>query len=147
MLTDWVPTIWLMGVTSGGYPSSLRVLGISSSTSSRRSNAPVSRSWESRLLAIPPGIWWLNTLTSITAALGLSMSALYLGRTSSSLSPSRSSFCRSRPLSRSVLHRVTTMGSTAGWEVRSARGARHASTTSTPASMAFSAVIDAMPLV
>ena len=55
--TAWVPTIWLMGVTSGGKPTSARTIGISSSTSGSRSSALCSLSWLSRLLIMPPGTW------------------------------------------------------------------------------------------
>ena len=55
--TAWVPTICDIGVTSGGNPTSARTIGISSSTSGRRSSAFCSLSWLSRLLIMPPGTW------------------------------------------------------------------------------------------
>jgi len=51
------------------------------------------------------------------------------------------------PVSRDVPLRAATIGSMAGIDVLSANGARHVSTTSTPASIAFKYVMDAMPLV
>ena len=96
---------------------------------------------------MPPGIWWLNTFASMTAAFGLSMCSRYLGSTDSRWSPISSSLSRSSPVSLSVPRNVVTSGSTAGWDVRRASGASAASITSTPASTALTQVIEAMPLV
>ncbi len=55
LLTACAPTIWLIGVTSGGNPRSARVRGISSSTSLILSRASASRSWETMLDANSAG--------------------------------------------------------------------------------------------
>ena len=53
----------------------------------------------------------------------------------------------SRPQSYGVPWKVLTIGSVAGWDVPSAIGEIAQSTTSTPASMAFRYVMEAVPAV
>ena len=54
--TACAPTIWLVGVTSGGRPASRRTLGMSFIASSSRSIELNCFNWATMLLYIPPGI-------------------------------------------------------------------------------------------
>ena len=96
---------------------------------------------------MPPGIWWLSTRASITAARVVCICSAYLGRIASRRSPMSSRAASGTFGSRAVPASATAMGSTAGWDVRSASGARQTSRMSKPASAALSALMDAMPLV
>jgi len=78
-MTAWEPTIWEVGVTSGGMPASRRTAWISSCTSRRRSRAFISLSWLMRLDVIPPGIWWAITLSSMRDRLPEAACFSYLG--------------------------------------------------------------------
>ena len=73
-----MPTIWLDGVTSGGYPEALRTFGTSARTSRSLSPAPCCLSWDSMLEIIPPGIWLSKMSVSTVKAL---MNWAYLGLT------------------------------------------------------------------
>ena len=77
----------------------------------------------------------------------VSKNSRYLGAIVSKYSPNFSNFERSNPESQGVPSKATTIGSTAGCEDRSAKGASAVSIMSTPASIAFKYVIDAIPLV
>ena len=64
--TACVPTIWDIGVTSGGEPTSARTFGISAITSPRRSVAFWISSWLMRFDIMPPGTWWEYTFMCVS---------------------------------------------------------------------------------
>jgi len=68
--TACVPTIWLVGVTSGGKPKSSLTLGTSRRTSSYLSSFPCCLSCETRFESIPPGTWYKSVFTSTPNTLG-----------------------------------------------------------------------------
>ena len=118
-MTVCTPTIWLVGVTSGIWPRSLRTRGSSANTSSIRSTASISFSWLTRLESMPPGVWCSRTLMSMIDILVSSSRCLYLGMTSfSSTSLILASILMSKPVSRLVPSSVITSGSIAAWDVR-----------------------------
>ena len=138
MNTACVPTIWLSGVTSGGYPSSFLTLGTSFNTSSYLLSAPCCFNWDNKLDNIPPGTWYFKVWGSVNNTLGSSIfSSMYLSliglkysATSNNASIFNSGFL-------SISDILTTIDSVGGWEVPPLSGDIAVSIISTPASTAF----------